>query len=74
MSPEIHDWIENPHPLKSKLPDQVTEWRRFGWTVDVVQENGTVYENIDPIIVFIGPSVVTHYRRAIASYQTEMPI
>ena len=78
---DIYAWRENKYPKQRRLPDEIREDNSNGifYTVDVLEPSmheGQFWmrENTSPILSFIGPSVISHWRRAIASYQLELSL
>jgi len=78
---DIYAWRENKYPKQRRLPDEIREDNANGifYTVDVLsptmhEGQFHMWENTSPILSFIGPSMISHWRRAIASYQLELPL
>jgi hypothetical protein len=57
------NWIKNPNPEHRIVPDDAHEWHRNGWNIDYIDENGKVIEGVPVILSFMGPDIVTYYRK-----------
>ena len=73
----MYEWIENPHPLKRKVPEALYEdFKKNGvYTVDVWDsEMNRGWGNLHHVQAFMSPSIVSHYRRSVESTQFELPL
>lgn len=57
------DWKRNEFAGVKRVPPTVNDWVQAGFGFDYKDDMGKVHLDCrDPVIVFIGPQVITHYR------------
>jgi hypothetical protein len=78
---KMYQWRKNRYEFKRRLPKKIRNDNAKGiyYNVDVAvrTDNGglfKIYENAPAILSFIGHEPIAYWRRAIASYQMELPL
>ena len=62
------DWIENPYANRRKMPEEAHNYTK----IDALTDWGQVWEECEPVIAFIGPAIITHWRPSASCFQEEM--